>query len=68
MKDTNNEPVNDNLKTKDSIKPNEKHHRCRWCNELHPKSELHLEADFGFLCDNCIRAIESRGETLNLIS
>ena len=42
--------------------------RCQWCNEQFPESELHLEADLGLLCDNCLMAIESRGETLNLKS
>ncbi len=42
--------------------------RCQWCNELYPMSELHEETDLGLLCDNCIMAIESRGETLNLKS
>ena len=45
-----------------------KQSRCQWCNELYPMSELHEETDLGLLCDNCIMAIESRGETLNLKS
>ena len=44
----------------------EKCSKCQWCNELYPTSELHEETDLGLLCDNCIMAIESRGETLNL--
>ena len=42
--------------------------RCQWCNELSTTRELHEEADLGLLCDSCIRAIESRGEALNLKS
>ncbi len=42
--------------------------RCQWCSKLSPKRELHEEADLGLLCDSCIRAMESRGETLNLKS
>ena len=67
MEDTNNEPVNATLKTNDT-NPTDKRHRCQWCNDLFPENELHEEADLGLLCNNCIMAIESRGETLNLKS
>lgn len=39
---------------------------CQWCKESFPKSELHEEVDLEYLCDRCVRAIHSRGETLNL--
>lgn len=37
---------------------------CQWCNKLKPNTEGKVEVDLGFLCDTCIKAIESRGETL----
>ena len=39
---------------------------CTWCEELFPESELRKEVDLGHLCDHCIEAIHSRGETLTL--
>ena len=39
---------------------------CTWCGELFPESELREEVDLGHLCDRCIAAIKSRGETLTL--
>ena len=39
---------------------------CTWCEELYPESELREEVDLGHLCDRCIAAIKSRGETLTL--
>lgn len=39
---------------------------CTWCEELFPESELREEADLGHLCDQCIMAIHSRGESLSL--
>lgn len=39
---------------------------CEWCSGVFEKSELRKEADLGFLCNGCIRAIASRGERLNL--
>ena len=41
-------------------------HLCTWCEELYPESELREEVDLGHLCDRCIAAIHSRGETLTL--
>ena len=38
---------------------------CTWCGEIFDKSELKEELNLGYLCDGCIRAIESRGEELN---
>lgn len=37
---------------------------CTWCGEIYDKSELKEELNLGYLCDSCIRAIESRGEDL----
>ena len=68
MKDKNIKPGNGNLKMHDSTKHKEIHHRCQWCNELYPKSELHLEADLGLLCNRCVMAIRSRGEKLAIIN
>ena len=39
--------------------------RCDWCNELFEDSEL-TETDMGFLCDQCIAAIKSRGEQITI--
>ena len=39
---------------------------CTWCGEIFDKSELKEELNLGYLCDGCIRAIESRGEELYL--
>lgn len=39
---------------------------CTWCEELFPESELREEAELGRLCDQCIMAIHSRGESLSL--
>ena len=41
-------------------------HLCTWCEDLFPESELRDETDLGHLCDRCIAAIHSRGETLTL--
>jgi hypothetical protein len=38
---------------------------CSWCGEIFDKTDLQEELNLGLLCDGCIRAIESRGETLN---
>ena len=35
--------------------------KCELCGEWHQESELE-ETNYGFLCDNCIEAILSRGE------
>ena len=37
---------------------------CTWCGEICDKSALKEELNLGYLCDSCIRAIESRGEDL----
>ena len=37
---------------------------CKWCGEEYPESDMHKEKDMGWLCDQCIRGIESRGEEL----
>lgn len=44
----------------------EEYHECRWCKESFPESELREEVDLGYLCYRCIKAIQSRGETLIL--
>lgn len=45
----------------------DKEHICDWCKGKFPVSELNKEIELGYLCDNCKRAIESRGETLTFI-
>jgi hypothetical protein len=37
---------------------------CTWCGEIYDKSELKEELNLGYLCDHCVGAIWSRGETL----
>ena len=37
---------------------------CQWCDSLFPESELQEECDLGYLCEQCISAISSRGEEL----
>ena len=41
---------------------------CQWCNELFPESELHREADLGLLCGHCVMALQSRGESMSIIT
>lgn len=53
------------IKEKD-LEFEEEYHECQWCKESFPESELHDEADLGYLCYRCIKAIQSRGETLFL--
>lgn len=36
---------------------------CAWCGDEYDKSDL-VKTDLGYLCDNCVRAIESRGESI----
>lgn len=38
----------------------ETYERCEWCNEIYPKSELKKEKDLGYLCNRCIKGLESR--------
>ena len=44
----------------------EEYHECQWCKESFPESELREEVYLGYLCYQCIKAIQSRGETLFL--
>ena len=37
---------------------------CSWCGEIYDKSALKEELNLGYLCDSCVGAIWSRGETL----
>ena len=46
----------------------EEYHECQWCKQSFPKSDLREEIDLGYLCYRCIKAIQSRGETLFLKS
>lgn len=39
--------------------------KCRWCDEVYDRSEMHL-TDLGTLCDHCIEAIRSRGEQVTV--
>ena len=38
---------------------------CAWCHDEYDKCDL-VKTDFGYLCDRCIRAIESRGESITV--
>ena len=42
------------------------YHKCQWCGEIFPESDLREEKDLGYLCEHCILAISSRGEDLYL--
>lgn len=44
----------------------ERYEFCEWCDELCPMSELRTEKELGYLCDNCKKGIESKGEHLNI--
>ena len=48
------------------IADGEEWHKCEWCGENFPESELQEEIDLGYLCEHCILAISSRGEELYL--
>lgn len=48
----------------EEMEENEDTVECKWCNELFDKSEVRYEVDMGYLCDHCVEAIKSRGETL----
>ena len=45
----------------------EENELCEWCGTLHPASECKEEIDMGWLCDSCIRGIQSHGEKLTFI-
>ena len=38
--------------------------KCTWCGEEIDIADAVKEIDMGYLCDTCVRAITSRGETL----
>ena len=38
---------------------------CDWCHEEHDITDL-TKTNLGYLCDRCIRAITSRGETFSI--
>ena len=38
--------------------------KCGWCKEEYPIDDLVEERDFGYLCDSCVRELESRGEEI----
>lgn len=46
------------------IEENEDIVECKWCEELYDKTDCRFEVDLGWLCERCIAAIKSRGETL----
>ena len=46
----------------------EEYYECQWCKESFPESDLREELYLGYLCYRCIKAIQSRGETLFLKS
>ena len=37
---------------------------CTWCEDLYPEGDMRKEMDMGYLCENCIDALKSRGERL----
>lgn len=42
------------------MEENEEDVECKWCGDLHPKSECKKDKDLGWLCDRCQEAIASR--------
>lgn len=38
--------------------------KCGWCKEEYPIEDLVEERDFGYLCDSCVRELQSRGEEI----
>ena len=53
--------------TKKGKKYSEENRECQWCKKLKPHTEGKFKVDLGFICDTCIRAIESRGEKLSFL-
>ncbi|HOA80016.1 MAG TPA: hypothetical protein PKK61_02990 [Defluviitaleaceae bacterium] len=46
------------------VEANDEYWKCQWCDKLVYNTDGKVEVEMGFLCDTCIRAIESRGEKL----
>ena len=38
----------------------ERYGRCEWCGDILPLSDLRKEEKLGYLCNHCIKGIESR--------
>ena len=58
--------ITDRNGTCEWIEDSEEWHKCAWCGENFPESELHEEIHLGYLCDRCCMGIQSRGEELYL--
>lgn len=41
---------------------NEELIECRWCDEMFEEGDLQIELNMGPLCDQCVAALQSRGE------
>lgn len=39
-------------------------HLCQWCETLYPEDELRKKAGFDYICEYCIRELDSRGEDI----
>lgn len=42
----------------------DEYEKCAWCGEEYEKYELVKETHMGYLCEYCVRELESRGEHL----
>lgn len=51
----------------EEMEENEDIVECKWCEELYDKIDCRYEVDMGWLCEQCIDAIKSRGEQLHFI-
>ena len=58
--------ITDRNGTCEWIEDSEEWHKCAWCGDNFPESDLREEKDLGYLCEHCILAISSRGEDLYL--
>lgn len=38
----------------------ERYGKCEWCSDILPLSDLRKEETLGYLCNHCIKGIESR--------
>ncbi|MGN1392603.1 MAG: hypothetical protein ACI4V7_00955 [Succinivibrionaceae bacterium] len=60
-------PVKDEkeLKEEDRDNDEERYGKCSWCGEEFPLSDLKKEKDMGYLCNQCVKGIESREGSLD---
>lgn len=54
-------------KLADKLDELERYGKCGWCGDTLPLSDLRREKHFGYLCNHCIKGLESREGPLELI-